>query len=43
MDFTLLEKESLINTISDIDIMGLTPLEAMNTLYKIVQEAKGLK
>ena len=43
MDFTMLEKESLINNISTIDIMGLTPMDAMNTLYKIVQEAKNLK
>ncbi|MEG2291666.1 MAG: DNA mismatch repair protein MutS [Clostridium sp.] len=43
MDFVMVEKDSLINSISDIDIMGLTPMEAMNTLYKIVQEAKNLK
>ena len=39
----MMEKESLINNISSIDIMGLTPMDAMNTLYKIVQEAKSLK
>ncbi|MBU3106721.1 DNA mismatch repair protein MutS [Clostridium gasigenes] len=43
MDFTMVEKESLINNISSIDIMGLTPMDAMNTLYKIVQEAKSFK
>lgn len=43
MDFVMVEKDTLINTISDIDIMGLTPMDAMNTLYKIVQEAKNIK
>ena len=43
MDFTMIEKENLINIISDVDVMGLTPMEAMNTLYKFVLEAKKFK
>lgn len=43
MDFTMLEKENLVNNIADIDVMGLTPMEAMNTLYKFVLEAKKFK
>ena len=40
IDFTMIEKDNLINTIADIDIMALTPMEAMNTLYKLTLEAK---
>ena len=40
IDFTMLEKEALLNTIKDLDVMLMTPLDAMNTLFKIVQDAK---
>ncbi|MBM6860968.1 DNA mismatch repair protein MutS, partial [Clostridium saudiense] len=40
IDFTMLEKEALLNTIKDLDVMVMTPLDAMNTLFKIVQDAK---
>ena len=40
IDFTMLEKEALLNSIKDLDVMVMTPLDAMNTLFKIVQDAK---
>ena len=40
MDFTMLEKEALIKNIKDLDVMVMTPLDAMNTLFKLVQDAK---
>ena len=43
IDFTMIEKENLINSIADIDVMGLTPMDAMNTLYKLILEAKRVK
>ena len=42
MDFTMVEKENLINEIANLDIMGLTPMDAMNKLYNLVLEAKKL-
>ena len=43
MDFTFIEKEDFVNKISNIDILNLNPIEAMNKLYQIVSEAKSLK
>ena len=43
LDFGSIEKDNLINTIANLDIMSLTPMEAMNELYKITIEAKKLK
>ena len=43
LDFSIIEKESLINSIADLDVMSLTPMDAMNTLYKLTLEAKKLK
>ncbi|MBQ5696093.1 MAG: DNA mismatch repair protein MutS, partial [Clostridium sp.] len=43
MDFTMLEKEALLTKIADIEVMTMTPLDAMNMLFKIVQDAKKLK
>jgi len=43
IDFTMIEKDNLINSIADIDIMALTPMDAMNKLYKLTLEAKRLK
>lgn len=43
LDFDAIEKDNLINTIADLDIMSLTPMEAMNELYKLTIEAKKLK
>ncbi|GAA0086212.1 DNA mismatch repair protein MutS [Clostridium sp. CTA-7] len=43
IDFTMIEKDNLINSIADIDVMALTPMDAMNTLYKLTLEAKRVK
>jgi len=43
LDFNQIEKDSLINEISEINVLELTPMDAMNKLYKIIQEAKKLK
>lgn len=40
IDFTMVEKESLISDISKIEVMTMTPLDAMNKLFEIVQNAK---
>ena len=37
------ENGTLIKEISNIEVMMMTPLDAMNTLFKIVQDAKKLK
>lgn len=43
LDFTMIEKDALLNEIAAIDVMGLTPLESMNVLYKLVLESKKFK
>lgn len=43
LDFTMIEKENLLNSIANIDVMALTPLDAMNALYKLTIEAKKLQ
>lgn len=42
LDFAFIEKEAFLKEISEVDILGLNPMEAMNTLYKLVAEAKNL-
>lgn len=42
IDFTFVEKESLIKELSSVDILNLNPMEAMNKLYKLVSDAKKL-
>ena len=42
LDFVFMEKEAFLKEISEVDILGLNPMEAMNTLYKLVAEAKKL-
>lgn len=42
IDFTALEKESLIKEISSYDILNMNPMDAMNTLYSLVKKAKEL-
>jgi len=42
LDFAFMEKEAFLKEISEVDILGLNPMEAMNTLYKLVAEAKKL-
>lgn len=43
LDFSTIEKDNLINSIANLDVMSLTPMDAMNTLYKLTVEAKKLK
>ncbi len=42
LDFTFMEKQAFLKEISEVDILNLNPMEAMNTLYKLVAEAKKL-
>ncbi|RII33921.1 DNA mismatch repair protein MutS [Clostridium chromiireducens] len=42
LDFAFMEKEAFLKGISEVDILSLNPMEAMNTLYKLVAEAKKL-
>ena len=42
LDFTFMEKQALIDKLSNINILALTPMDAMNTLYKLVEEAKNI-
>ncbi len=42
LDFTFMEKEAFFREISEVDILSLNPMEAMNTLYKLVADAKKL-
>ncbi len=43
LDFTFIEKEAFLKEVSEVDILSLNPMEAMNTLYKLVAKAKKLK
>jgi DNA mismatch repair protein MutS len=38
----IIEKEAFLKKISEVTILGLNPMEAMNTLYRLVAEAKKL-
>ena len=42
MDFTMMEKDDLLNEIASIDVMMMTPLDAMNKLFEVIQRAKKL-
>lgn len=42
LDFSYMEKEALLKEISEVDILNLNPMEAMNTLYRLIGEAKKL-
>ncbi|GAA0076412.1 DNA mismatch repair protein MutS [Clostridium sp. CTA-5] len=42
LDFEFMEKEALLKELSNVDILTLNPMEAMNILYKLVGEAKKL-
>ena len=42
MDFTQVEKDTLINEIVNLDVLNMTPMDAMNTLYKLIKDAKSL-
>lgn len=40
--FESLEKDNLITTLKEIDIVSMTPMDSMNMLYKLVNEARKL-
>ena len=42
IDFESVEKDSFLKEISNYDVMNMTPMEAMNTLYKVIKSAKDL-
>ncbi|MFL0165555.1 DNA mismatch repair protein MutS [Candidatus Clostridium helianthi] len=42
LDFTFIKKEAFLKEVSEVDILSLNPMEAMNTLYRLVAEAKKL-
>ena len=42
MDFTSLEKDALIEKLAKADVLNLTPMDAMNTLYAFIKEAKDI-
>lgn len=42
MDFTSIQKDDFLNKLSAVNILNLNPMEAMNKLYEIVNEAKNL-
>lgn len=42
LDFSAIGKDNLIKELSEVDILSLNPMEAMNRLYALVKEAKNL-
>ena len=42
LDFSAIGKNNLIKELSEVDILSLNPMEAMNRLYALVKEAKNL-
>ena len=42
ISFESLEKDNLIKTLKELDIISMTPMDSMNMLYKLVNEAKNL-
>ena len=42
LDFTFMEKEALIENLANCDVLNMTPMDAMNTLFKYIGEAKNL-
>ena len=42
LDFSFIAKEDLLKRLSEVDMLSLNPMEAMNTLYSLVMEAKKL-
>ncbi|WP_252238876.1 DNA mismatch repair protein MutS [Clostridium sp. VAP51] len=43
INFEVIEKENFIKELSEVDILNLNPMEAMNTLYRLVTDAKKLQ
>lgn len=42
MDFNFVQKENLIKKIKSMEVINLTPMEAINALYSLYEEAKNL-
>lgn len=42
LDFSAIGKDNLIKELSEVDILSLNPMDAMNKLYALVKEAKNL-
>ena len=42
LDFSAIGKDNLIKELSEVDILSLNPMEAMNRLYALVKKAKNL-
>ncbi len=40
LGFLDVEKDNLINSIAQIDVLNMTPMDAMNELFKLIKEAK---
>ncbi|WP_252235487.1 DNA mismatch repair protein MutS [Clostridium sp. ZS1] len=40
INFEVMEKENFIKELGEVDILNLNPMEAMNTLYRLVTDAK---
>ncbi len=43
LDFNYIEKEAFLRDVASCDILNMTPLDAMNTLNKLVKEAKRIQ
>ena len=42
LSFSTLEKDNMLNNIANLDVLSMTPMNAMNELYKLIKEAKQL-
>ena len=42
LSFSTLEKDNMLNNIANLDVLSMTPMDAMNELYKLIKEAKQL-
>ncbi len=42
LSFSTLEKDAILNNIANLDVLSMTPMDAMNELYKLIKEAKQL-
>jgi DNA mismatch repair protein MutS len=42
IDFDYIEKEALLKELANCDVLNMTPMDAMNTLFKLIGEAKKL-
>ncbi|WP_294355685.1 DNA mismatch repair protein MutS, partial [uncultured Clostridium sp.] len=43
LDFSFMEKEALIKELANCDVLNMTPMDAMNALFKLIGEAKKLQ